>query len=324
MTPIDKLHGALAAPFPGNLIEWRVGAVNADKTRGQALPYTTARAIQDRLDDVMGPGGWEAKYRVVESDMGGQKLSAMFCAISLYIDGRWITKEDAVALTAVSDASRSHIDPVKTAVSDAFKRAAVHWGLGRYLYEFEAPWVALKEGGKYFAAQPSLPRHLLPEGDVSATKAGAPADAGGAPAADSRKGARLTAVPGTEPAPAAAAAAPEATPPEAAAERPRPAKAEAATEVPVAQPQTTEAPAAEAPAAEATHAQGGVLSTLEGTAFETAKNVLERARTGKAPISLLRNYLNGDSAKKLFTGPAIVGLFTELEAIESELRAKAA
>jgi hypothetical protein len=50
---------------------------------------------------------------------------------------------------------------IKGAYSDAFKRAAVHWGVGRYLYSHEALWVELKDG-KYFKETPKLPSSLSP------------------------------------------------------------------------------------------------------------------------------------------------------------------
>lgn len=320
MTTIDNLHTQLAKPFPSKAIEWRVGSTNSDKTRGTALPYMTARAIQDRFDEAVGPGGWEAKYRVVETEVASRKMAAMFCAISLHLDGRWVTKEDAVEISATTESGRNSIDPVKTAVSDAFKRAAVLWGLGRYLYEFDAPWVALKDGGKYFATQPSLPAHMLPEGDTGAAApaSAAPAQAAAEPEPEKAQATAPAKAERAKPAakPAAEPAAPAAAPVEAApAAEAAPAPAESAAADP--------APAEEAAAPAASGGTGGVLDQLQGTALETAKNVLERARTGKAPISLLRNYLKGDSAKKLFSPEAIVGLGAELDAIEAGARATA-
>lgn len=38
-------------------------------------------------------------------------------------------------------AENTDIEPVKGGLSDAYKRAAVKWGIGRYLYDMEAAWV---------------------------------------------------------------------------------------------------------------------------------------------------------------------------------------
>jgi hypothetical protein len=43
----------------------------------------------------------------------------------------------------------------KGAISDAFKRAAVMWGIGRYLYDLDSPWVQIEPRGRSFTIAPS-------------------------------------------------------------------------------------------------------------------------------------------------------------------------
>ena len=50
----------------------------------------------------------------------------MICELSINIDGTWITKSDG--------ADDSNIEGAKGGISDALKRAAVLFGIGRYLY----------------------------------------------------------------------------------------------------------------------------------------------------------------------------------------------
>jgi hypothetical protein len=45
--------------------------------------------------------------------------------------------------TAAGD---SDVEEEKGAISDAFKRAAVKWGIGRYLYDMPTPWVPCEVG----------------------------------------------------------------------------------------------------------------------------------------------------------------------------------
>ncbi len=52
---------------------------------------------------------------------------------------------------------------LKDAESDAFKRAAVLWGIGRYLYALPNTWCEL-EGGQRIKAPPALPTWATPEG----------------------------------------------------------------------------------------------------------------------------------------------------------------
>lgn len=120
---------ALAAPFDPSEISWRVGSVTKDKLKGMALAYLDARTVADRLDAVCGPDGWQCKYT-----HAAQKT---VCDIGVLCDTGWLWKADG--------AGDSDIEAEKGALSDAFKRAAVRWGIGRYLYDLDSPWVELDE-----------------------------------------------------------------------------------------------------------------------------------------------------------------------------------
>lgn len=122
---------ALAAPFPPDRVSWRVGSTTQDKKRGMALAYIDARDVMDRLDEVCGPGGWSDRYEV-----HGSKT---ICYIT--IDG--VTKADG--------AGDTDVEAEKGSLSDAFKRAAVKWGIGRYLYDTESPWVEIDQHGRSYA-----------------------------------------------------------------------------------------------------------------------------------------------------------------------------
>lgn len=137
----------LAAPFPPDKVHWRVGSTNKDKTRGLALAYIDARDVMDRLDEVCGPENWQCRY----PHANGKTV----CEIGLRIlscDGpddnhtdacmEWVWKADG--------AGDTDYEAEKGALSDAFKRAAVRWGIGRYLYDLPAVWVEIEPAGKSF------------------------------------------------------------------------------------------------------------------------------------------------------------------------------
>jgi hypothetical protein len=147
MTEID--FEKLIAPFPANDIEWRAGATNREKNKALALAYITSRAVMNRLDDVAGPANWRDDY--APGPDGG-----VICGLSLRINGEWITKWDG--------AENSNFEAVKGGLSDAFKRAAVKWGIGRYLYNLDGVWTPCEERGKtvVLTATPSLPAWALP------------------------------------------------------------------------------------------------------------------------------------------------------------------
>ena len=144
---------ALAAPFAAADVEWKPGATTRDKKKGLAMAYLTSRAIQDRLDEVCGPAGWRNEF--TPGPAGG-----VLCGISVrvtYADGTaaWVTKWDG--------ADNTDVEAVKGGLSSAMKRAAVLWGIGRYLYGLDAQWVELDAKGR-FAQPPRLPASCLPAG----------------------------------------------------------------------------------------------------------------------------------------------------------------
>lgn len=134
----EELRQALTAPFPNGDIEWRVSATNRDKTKGLAVPYVTNRAIQNRLDDTVGIDGWHNEFRPWKDG------TAQLCGISIYFheQKQWLTKWDG--------ADDSDIESVKGGLSDSMKRAAVEWGIGRYLYGMTQVWVRIEQRGKGF------------------------------------------------------------------------------------------------------------------------------------------------------------------------------
>lgn len=122
---------ALAAPFPPDRVSWRIGqmAKNSDPPKGKALAYLDARDVMNRLDEVCGPGGWQNRY----SHADGRCV----CEIGVLVGEVWVWKSDG--------AGDTDIEGAKGGLSDAFKRAAVRWGIGRYLYDIPSPWVAVNQ-----------------------------------------------------------------------------------------------------------------------------------------------------------------------------------
>lgn len=142
---------ALAAKFPRGAVLFRPGSASRDRKKAMALAYLTARAIQDRLDAVLGPAGWKDDYERFPD-------GTILCRLSVRLGGEWITKCDVGAPSEQPDPG----DRTKAAFSDSIKRAAVKWGLGRYLYDLPTQWVELDESGKKFAREPALAPSALP------------------------------------------------------------------------------------------------------------------------------------------------------------------
>jgi hypothetical protein len=116
---------ALSAEFPRAAVSWRAQSLTKTGDKAMALAYIDARDVMDRLDTVCGPDGWQCDYP--------HAAAKTVCRIGIKIGDEWVWKANG--------AGDSDIEAEKGALSDAFKRAAVLWGIGRYLYSIESPWV---------------------------------------------------------------------------------------------------------------------------------------------------------------------------------------
>lgn len=159
----SDIESALAAPFEEHEVKFKPAVVTG--SRALALPYVDARAIQDRLDSVLGVAGWQTSFEFLPD-------GACLCRLRLKINGEWIEKQDVGGPSEQPDEG----DRRKAAVSDALKRAAVQAGIGRYLYRQEAQWVDYDAQKKKFARPPRLPSPP-PTASLKATPAPAPAPA---------------------------------------------------------------------------------------------------------------------------------------------------
>jgi hypothetical protein len=159
----QALFDELSAPFPVEMIEWRVGQTNekwveaGEPVKGLPLCYIDARAVMDRLDTTCGPDGWQCNY---SQGVNG----SIVCNIGIRLGGEWIWKADGAGAT--------DFEGEKGALSDAFKRAAVRWGIGRYLYDLHMEKIVLEKRGKSFVIPKSAFKDLNDAHEDFAQKAG--------------------------------------------------------------------------------------------------------------------------------------------------------
>jgi hypothetical protein len=118
MTAEAQMWTKLAEPFPDSEVKQRPG-------RGSmTFSYVDARAVMQRLDDVVTPAGWEFTSSVIPGTdiVHGRLTVAGF------------VREDYGYPNSEKDE-----EPIKAASSDALKRCAVMFGIGRHLYEDNKP-----------------------------------------------------------------------------------------------------------------------------------------------------------------------------------------
>lgn len=117
-------------------MRWKINTLAKNKTRCAIVPYIDARDIQDRLDRILGPENWYDHYEAVGT--------ATYCTLYINVDGVWIGKSDCGLTISHDDDKDKDKDKAMTdkgTASDAFKRAAVKWGIGRYLYKLPLMWL---------------------------------------------------------------------------------------------------------------------------------------------------------------------------------------
>jgi hypothetical protein len=147
---IRRLLEDLAEPFDPREIKWKPQSVKGN--RAMAIAYVDARLIQDRLDDALGPENWSDEYTPF---LGGKSV---LCRLTLNLAGTLVSKMDIGGESEQPDEG----DRSKAAVSDALKRAAVKWGIGRYLYRLPIQWVDYDQSKRQFVNPPKLPAFAIP------------------------------------------------------------------------------------------------------------------------------------------------------------------
>lgn len=138
---LDINFRALQDHFAPDEIEWRIQVSGEKNGRIWAItvPYVTNRAIQARLDDVAGPENWRNEFR--PGPDGG-----VMCGLSIRVGDEWVTKWDG--------AENTDVEGVKGGLSGAMKRAAVQWGIGRYLYALDECFAQVHENGRFRGKTP--------------------------------------------------------------------------------------------------------------------------------------------------------------------------
>jgi hypothetical protein len=143
-----EILSALSAPFEPAEIHWKPQAISGN--RALAVGFIDARAVMDRLDAVCGLN-WSDSYDVLPS-------GSVVCKLQVVIDGQTIIKCDVGSQSEQPDDG----DKLKAAFSDALKRAAVKFGIGRYLYRLPKTWADYDAAKKQIKAPPQLPPWALP------------------------------------------------------------------------------------------------------------------------------------------------------------------
>ena len=113
-----EIAAALAAPFTGTDLKTRPGR------GGMTFTYADARAVAQRLDDVLGLTGWQFEVKVADA-----QRCVVHGTLIATIEGVTTVREDFGYPNSTQDD-----EPYKSAASDALRRCAAQLGVGRSLY----------------------------------------------------------------------------------------------------------------------------------------------------------------------------------------------
>jgi hypothetical protein len=142
-TPLDKhdIWSALSAPLPPGVISWRQDGrpVSRDGRHiARFVAYIEANTVRERLDSVV-PGEWDLTLELLPAVTGpDDDANQGACTFKARLQILGVIREDV-------GTGKDY----KQAATDAFKRAAVRFGIAHELYAYEQNWVQMDGDGKY-------------------------------------------------------------------------------------------------------------------------------------------------------------------------------
>jgi hypothetical protein len=142
-THLDKtdIWSALSAPLPPGVISWRQDGrpISRDGRHiARFVAYIEANTVRERLDAVV-PGEWDLTLELLPPVAGLEDDANQGpCSFKARLQILGVIREDV-------GTGKDY----KQAATDAFKRAAVRFGIAHELYAYEQNWVQMDGDGKY-------------------------------------------------------------------------------------------------------------------------------------------------------------------------------
>lgn len=137
MDNLEQVQAKLAKPFDNNTVKERIQSYVCqgkvvqkssdgvpDGTEALVVSYIDARDVQERLDEAVGAFNWSFTWEPQQQDKQGRiPVKGVLTILG-------VTKSDVGYPNGNDDP-----EPLKSAVSDALKRTAILFGIGRHLYD---------------------------------------------------------------------------------------------------------------------------------------------------------------------------------------------
>jgi hypothetical protein len=168
----EALIEKLRAPFDPADISWKPQTVNYSSKTALAVAYADPRAYADRLNEVFGVGSWSDTYAFIATPFNkfikGKKAwkdtpateDKQIPGNKVLVVATITVPEYGVSISSTGDSDAADENAATSAEAQAFKRAAMKLGLGRYLYEL--PKVTARYDNGWTDGPPQLPDWALP------------------------------------------------------------------------------------------------------------------------------------------------------------------
>lgn len=130
----------LAAPLPTGVIQWRQDGRPVQRDSqffARFVAYVDAQFVRERLDSIV-PGEWDLTLELLPTMLMEEYDAENACSFKARLQVLGVTREDV-------GTGKDY----KQAATDAFKRAAVRFGIAHELYAYEQNWVRVDGDGKY-------------------------------------------------------------------------------------------------------------------------------------------------------------------------------
>jgi hypothetical protein len=136
------LWSKLSASLPNGVISWRQDGKPVERNGkfvARFVAYVDAQTVRERLDSVV-PGEWDLTLELLPqlAVLEGGEVNEAPCSFKARLQILGVIREDV-------GTGRDY----KSAATDAFKRAAVRFGVAHELYAYEQNWVTVDGDGRY-------------------------------------------------------------------------------------------------------------------------------------------------------------------------------
>ena len=143
----NPLHQRLTLEANGSTLSGKLGNYKLEGTL-RSWTYADPRAYTDRLNALVSPQGWTRNYETVTMNNITRTMRNAEIVTGKILVTCKVTIDGLGTHSGTGEEWADEDNAMTSAEAQAFKRACSCFGLGRYFYDFDAPWVDIDERGR--------------------------------------------------------------------------------------------------------------------------------------------------------------------------------